>query len=141
MNIFSKLSLTAVACLALAACQGGNSAYIGEGPIQLSPRAQNGFKHYSENNGMVFAITEDGQRSWHHYCSHLRCAHLNMVETLYRCEKAHGRPCKVYAIDEEIVWRFPEKKSIEETLLAAKSKILDTDWSDIVEDQPVTIKF
>ena len=141
MNFLTKLSLTAIASMFVVACQGGNSAYIGEGPIQLSPNAQSSFNRYLKSNGMIFAVTEDGKKPFYHYCPHLRCGHLNMVETLYLCKQRHGKTCKVYAMDDQIVWRFPEEKSIEQALVAAKSRILDTDWSDVVDDHQVTIDF
>ncbi|KLN61660.1 hypothetical protein WH96_04800 [Kiloniella spongiae] len=94
-----------------------NSAYhrqIGTGPITLSEPAQKSFERYLDSNPAVFAITKDGSTSWGwYYCPENNGCRGNnfvsMAPAIKSCEeRAHGKPCKVYAIGRNIVWKTEE---------------------------------
>lgn len=93
--------------LFLAGCQSTGSSY-GEGAIKLSERAYRGFQDYLDGVPLTFAVTEDGQNFFYYYCMEFGCDPIRTnPKALYRCEQRHGRPCKIFAIRDQIVWKNP----------------------------------
>lgn len=94
------IGLTLVGCLPA-------DPNVGEGPITLSPQAQQNFEEYkTARSPGYFVVTEDGSGSFYNYCSSGRCYRTSSNEVIYRCEEnAGGRDCKVYASKGKVVWR------------------------------------
>ena len=146
---YRRLLITA-AVLILAGCQ-GNSSYIGEGPLVLAPRIEHFFneiymKEHADSG--IAAVSTDGNYLAYNYCPDTACRSSAFTSAVFYCESRYKKaPCKIYAIRDKIVWRFPEdqKKTdpapIIEILKQAKSRTLGTDWAGVLDGQPVTIEF
>lgn len=94
--------------LLLAACQSGAGGTTGSGPVKLSDGAYRAFQTYVDNDPLVFAVTEDGRNAWYFYCLEVGCQPLrNVAEVISRCEARHKRPCKLFAIRDQVVWESP----------------------------------
>ncbi|MAX47517.1 MAG: hypothetical protein CMM78_04855 [Rhodospirillaceae bacterium] len=74
---------------------------------------------------MVFAVSEDGFYSEYIYCPETKCIPSNqaMYRAIRACEeRARGKKCKVFAINDKIVWKGFEGQ-IKTTLTDDTSKI------------------
>lgn len=82
----------------------------GSGPLTLSPYVFKGFQKYLDAYGaLFFAVSEDGTRYGWSYCDNLPCGN-NRHLAIRVCERySRGIPCKIYAVQKNIVWNGPVK--------------------------------
>lgn len=119
--------------LALVGCQTTGSHY-GEGAIRLSGEVYRGFQTYLEGEPLTFAITEDGQNYFYYYCSESGCDPIRTnPQALYRCEQRHGRPCKIFAIRDQVVWKNPGDWQPASLTRTARDKEVEARSTDPVE--------
>lgn len=97
----------AMAFMLVLACQ-TTSERVGVGPVKLSPLSFETFQIYLGRTPLVFVVTEDGADPYYIYCSEVGCDPNRAInEALERCAGRYGRPCKIWAIRDEIVWKNP----------------------------------
>lgn len=93
----------------LTACVGGE--YSGTGPITFSDRAVRIYDSYiSRSTPMAMAVTMDGKDAFYYFCPwnyQGSCEHLADTQTLYQCQEATGKECRIFARGNEIVWENP----------------------------------
>lgn len=85
---------------------------VGTGPIRLSSRVQSSLTRYLNLEApLVFAVSVDGQNSQAIVCSNQPCTSPGAREAATAlCQKrASGTACKIYAVEENIVWQGQTK--------------------------------
>ena len=120
--IFVALSFCVVS---LSGCLTTYDDMLGSGPLTLTAKTQRYFLEYQSRNPMVFAVSEDGFYSEYIYCPETKCIPSNqaMYRAIRACEeRARGKKCKVFAINDKIVWKGFEGQ-IKTTLTDDTSKI------------------
>lgn len=107
-----ELAIIALLALALMGCQVTNRD-IGGGPLHLSPSVENRLQAYlATPSRMYFAVSVDGQHFGYSYCPDgpYACEEDTGAVALRSCQrKSRGVPCKIYAMDGEIVWKSAER--------------------------------
>ena len=98
--------LGVVALLVLAGCQ--TAEYTGSGPLTFSTSQQNHFDQYrnSDTASKYFMVTEDGRGTFNFYCEDVTGCAMSPGQAINLCEMRHGKPCKLYADGNDVVWRF-----------------------------------
>lgn len=109
-----RMSLAAVGLVVIVTVVGCSSVreadQIGEGQLQLSPQAADGFaRHQAAHGTGYFAVSRDG-RAWGAYgCPSWadRCwGTQSAAKAIEYCERSSaGVPCFTFSIDHHIVWR------------------------------------
>ena len=109
------------ALLVLAGCQSVN--YVGSGPIVLRGVHQASFDQYknTDTSDKYFLMTTDAKGSFRFYCEDISGCQMSPGQAVNLCEMRYGKPCKIYAEGNEIVWRFDGPKTVPEAPFWAKT--------------------
>lgn len=98
--------LGAWAILVLSGCQIPD--YTGSGPLTLSASHQKHFENYLNNGTSTkyYMITEDHRAAFNFYCEDVSGCTMTPGQAINLCEMRWGKPCKIYADGNDVVWRF-----------------------------------
>jgi hypothetical protein len=94
--------------LSLSGCLTTYDEMLGSGPLTLTKNTEIKFQEYKSRNPMVFAISENGFYSQYLYCPEAKCVPSSnvMYRAIKACEEiAYGQSCKIFAINDTIVWK------------------------------------
>lgn len=104
---FRPIALTALAGLALSACQTTSSA--GQGDVNLSKEVASAFvrDYIDEPYPLAFAVSTGGQYWYYRYCDGPKCSNPtnDINETLKKCQSKGNLPCNLFAYRKSIVWK------------------------------------
>jgi hypothetical protein len=105
-KMWRKITIIAAFSSMLFGCQTSGSD-VGEGYLNLGPKAQEGFdKYMSLSSPMYFAVSPSGNSYGYWYCKSNRCDDNGPSQALQYCQiNSGGVPCKVYAKGKYVVWK------------------------------------
>ena len=101
-----KFGQVLVGAALLYGCQATD--YLGSGPLVLNASQQRHFASYKnkDTSSKYFMVTTDKRGTFNFYCEDITGCQMSPGQATSLCEMHHGKPCKLYAEGNDVVWRF-----------------------------------